>query len=224
MLNYLKMVFWFLALALLIWAVRSVDITEVTALIVKMQWGLLIVLSVYILINFVDAAAWKCTLQRNEAHSVTLWGMWQIRQIGEAFNMGTPFGTMGGEPLKAQLLKETFGLNMKQAVSSLVVSRTTNLLGLTLFLLIGAVFILLAPNIDQTFKTTSLIGLIVFSILILMFLFFQIHGALKTIANWFAKLSFSESIQSELEHIAILSHHMADYYQKNPIRSLENQG
>ena len=222
MLNNLKTVFWLLGFLLLVFAVQSVDIKSVTILLTKMKWGLLIVLSIYILINFADAAAWKYALKPDEAKTITLGQMWRIRQIGEAFNMATPLGTMGGEPLKAELLKEVYRLNMKQTVSSLVVSRTTNLLGLISFFLIGAVFIWRAPGIDSTFKTTSFIGLTVFSILILLFLFFQIHGGLKIISNWFAKFPLGKPIRHALKELETLSHHMANYYNENPIRCLES--
>ena len=222
MFRYFNMGFWFLGLLLFFWAVKSVELSSVTTLILKMKWGLIVVLSVYILINLVDAVAWKCALKPDEAEPVTLGKLWKIRQIGEAFNMATPLGTMGGEPLKAHLLKENYGLSFKQSISSLVVSRTTNLLGLILFLIIGSILIFPSDHITITFKTRALIGFSIFSILILLFLFFQIHGGLKTIANWATKLPFGNAIKHPLDHLEILSHHLVAYYKENPLRCIES--
>ena len=216
------MAFWLVGLALLIWAASSVDVSKVFNLILKMKWGLPLILSIYILINLADAVSWKYALKPLEAKPVTIWGMWRIRQIGEAFNMVTPLGTMGGEPVKAQLLKETYGLDMKQTISSLVVSRTTNLLGLVTFLIIGTALVWSSPDIAPAFKNTGLVGLTIFSTLILLFLFFQIHSGLKTIVNWFTTLPFRNSIQRLMEHLETLSHHMADYYHENSSRCLKS--
>jgi glycosyltransferase 2 family protein len=216
MLKVLKLFFWLTGLSLLVWAINSTDLSSVGVLLTKMKLGIVAVLSVYIIINLMDAIAWKFTLKPNEANGVKVWTLWKIRQIGEALNMATPFGTVGGEPAKAQLLKETYGLNYKQAISSLVATRTTNLIGLVFFLAWGAVLIWQSDTISGTFKTTCQWALGIFSTLIFLFLIFQIAGFLEKIAKRIGKFSFiNPKAKSFLEEIETLSHHMADYYKNH---------
>jgi glycosyltransferase 2 family protein len=45
--------------------------------------------------------------------------LWIIRQIGEAYNIITPLGTLGGETVKTYLLKKHFDISIKQSLASL---------------------------------------------------------------------------------------------------------
>ena len=216
MLRIVKVVFWFTGLFLLYWAINSTDLSSVNSLLGKMGIGIVVVLSVYIIINLMDAIAWKYALKPTEALKVKIWNLWKIRQIGEALNMATPFGTVGGEPVKAQLLKETYSLNYKQSISSLIATRTTNLIGLVFFLGWGAILIWSSETISGSFKATCQWALGIFSMLIFLFLVFQICGFLEKTAKGVGKLSFiGEKAKSFLEEIETLSKHMSDYYKNH---------
>ena len=58
----------------------------------------------------------KIISNKKKPGQFSLWSLWCIRQIGEAYNTITPLGTLGGEPVKAQLLKERHGLSLKQGM------------------------------------------------------------------------------------------------------------
>ena len=166
MLKTLKLIFWFLGLSLLFWAIKSTDLSSVKDLLSKMGLGIIVILLIYMIINLIDAIAWKYSLKPIEATNVKILSLWKIRQIGEALNMATPFGKVGGEPAKAHLLKETYGLSYKQAISSLIVTRTTNLIGLVAFLSWGGILIWNSNSITGQFKTICEWALVIFSLLI----------------------------------------------------------
>jgi glycosyltransferase 2 family protein len=63
-----------------------------------------------------------------------------IRQIEEAYNTITPLGTLGGEPIKAHLLKELCNISIKQSLASLIISKTTFLTALIIFCFSGIFF------------------------------------------------------------------------------------
>jgi glycosyltransferase 2 family protein len=213
MLKILKLLFWFMGFLLLFWAIKSTDLSSVGSLLSKLGSGVFVIISVYFVINLMDSIAWKYALKPDEAKGVKIWNLWKIRQIGEALNLATPFGKVGGEPAKAQLLKETYGLNYKQAISSLIVTRTTNLIGLVFFLAWGAVLIWNSETISGQFKTTCEWALAIFTALIFLFLFLQIIGVLEKLAKRIGKLSFiGDKAKSILKETETLSHNMADYY------------
>jgi hypothetical protein len=57
--------------------------------------------------------------------------------VGEAFNYTIPAGGMGGEPVKAVLLKRYFDIDYDDTIASLVMVKTINLIALIGFLSIG---------------------------------------------------------------------------------------
>ncbi|NIQ03731.1 MAG: hypothetical protein GWM98_28085, partial [Nitrospinaceae bacterium] len=85
--------------------------------------GFVLVLGIYVVVTWLDSIAWKYGFKPEEIPTVSLWQLWRIRQVGEAYNTITPLGTLGGEPVKAQLLKDHHGLNRRQGIASQVVAR-----------------------------------------------------------------------------------------------------
>ena len=156
MTRFLKPLFLTFGLLLFIWALRSVDVTEVCSLVRKMGFGLLTIVMTYGLVAGFDALSWKYTFKPEEADTMHPLSIWRIRTIGETFNAITPLGTMGGEPVKAHLLKEKYGLTYKQGVASQVVARTTLTVSLILFMIPGIVFLFIDNGISDSFKISSL--------------------------------------------------------------------
>ena len=215
MTRLIKPLFLILGLLLFIWALRSVDVTEVGNLVKKTGFGLLAIVITYGLVAWFDALAWKCAFKPEEAEAINPLDIWRIRTIGETFNAITPLGTMGGEPVKAHLLKEKYGLTYKQGVASQVVARTTLTVSLILFMIPGIVFLFMDNGIPESFKTSSLTGLITFSVLIFLFLLFQVTGTLSRMAHRFNRLFPSRTPRPSLEHLVALCGMMSGYYRQH---------
>jgi uncharacterized protein (TIRG00374 family) len=215
MTRLLKPLFLICGIGLFIWAIRSVDLNTVGGLIWNMGAGFLLVILAYGAVAWFDALSWKYAFKPEEAEKLSLPSLFRIRTIGEAFNVITPLGTMGGEPVKAHLLKEQHGLTYKQGAASQVVARTTLLVSLILFMIPGIVFLYKMDGISETFKVSSLTGLITFSILILLFLLFQITGTLSRMVRWLNRLLPTQSPRPSLEHLVELCGMMSGYYRKH---------
>ncbi len=96
-------------------------------------WWLLLVLCVpYSFMVLVDAAAWRL-LFRN-AH-VPFLMLVRARLAGEAVNMATPTASVGGEPLKAYLLRPWVPLT--EGFAAVIADKTTVVTGQWLYLLAG---------------------------------------------------------------------------------------
>jgi len=215
MTRLIKPLFLILGLLLFIWALRSVDVTEVGNLVKKTGFGLLAIVITYGLVAWFDALSWKCAFKPEEVEAIHPLDIWRIRTIGETFNAITPLGTMGGEPVKAHLLKEKYGLTYKQGVASQVVARTTLTVSLILFMIPGIVFLFMDNGIPESFKTSSLTGLITFSVLIFLFLLFQVTGTLSRMAHGFNRLFPSQTPRPSLEHLVALCGMMSGYYRQH---------
>ena len=116
MTRFLKPLFLIFGLLLFIWALREVDLSQVGDLILEIGPGLLAIVLAYGVVAWFDALSWKYTFKPEEAETIHPFAIWRIRTIGETFNAITPLGTMGGEPVKAHLLKEKYGLTYKQGL------------------------------------------------------------------------------------------------------------
>ena len=66
-----------------------------------------------------------------------LYRAWKVRMVGEVFNSVVPAAGMGGEPVKAVLLKKYYGVGYRQATASLILAKTINTIALVIFLTVG---------------------------------------------------------------------------------------
>jgi glycosyltransferase 2 family protein len=86
-------------------------------------------------IYLLDARGWQATLPP-EVPAVPLWRLFVIRMAGEAVNLTTPTGYMGGEPVNSYLLMRD-RVPSAVAVASVVTAKTTMTVAQVLFILLG---------------------------------------------------------------------------------------
>ncbi|PIQ96682.1 MAG: hypothetical protein COV67_08190 [Nitrospinae bacterium CG11_big_fil_rev_8_21_14_0_20_56_8] len=220
----LKIIFLMLGVGLFGWSVKTVDMTTVFNLLTKLGAGFLLILLFYWLVTLLDTLSWKYNFYPVEARHLLTWQLWRIRQIGEAYNTITPLGTLGGEPVKAQLLKDRHGLSLREGLASLVVARTTFLTALCLFFVPGIVLILQSGSVSPQFKTTSVVGMAIFSTLIFLFFLFQITGTLGRLAGWVARWGVGGGVVSFLSKLEALSRLMSGYYREHASRLILSIG
>lgn len=79
-----------------------------------------------------DTLGWRFAFRRDR---VPFRALFTARLAGEAFNVATPTGSVGGEPVKAWLVRPYVPL--AESVPSVVIAKTTITIGQTLFLLVG---------------------------------------------------------------------------------------
>lgn len=98
-----------------------------------LSWRLLIVLCFpYVLATTLDTVAWRFAFGVRPAPFGKLWG---ARLAGEAVNTTTPTASVGGEPVKAFLLRPWVPL--ADGLASVVVDKTAIVIGQGLFLVLG---------------------------------------------------------------------------------------
>jgi glycosyltransferase 2 family protein len=215
----LKLIFFLIGCLLLGWAVSTVDLMAVTNLLIKLGYGFIIILAIYGIITWVDTIAWKNNFKKDETKQFNLWSLWCIRQIGEAYNTITPLGTLGGEPIKAQLLKERHGLSLKQGMASQIIVRTTFLIALILFFIPGMYFIIKSDIISEKIKMTCLIAMSTLAMLILLFLIFQISGTLGKLARWTSEFPLGNKMGILTSKIELLDQGISSYYKNDILRA-----
>lgn len=222
MTKILKIIFLFAGLGLLAWAIKSVDTARVFELILDMGVGFILILLVFALVTFIDTIAWQYNFHPEQALRFSSLQLWRIKQIGEAYNIITPLGTMGGEPVKAQLLKDHHGLTFKQGLASLVITKTTKLTGLITFFIPGIILTYQSEFVSGEFKYVSLVGMVIFSILIFLFFLFQVTGMLTVIASWAGRVAPRLFKDSSLDQMKTLCGLMSAFYREFPDRTVKS--
>jgi putative membrane protein len=215
---YLRIAFLLAGVALLALIVRSVDLAEVARLVTQLGWGLAAVLALYLLAFVVDTASWQLALPAAPLTARWLARLWAVRMIGEAFNATLPAGSVGGEPVKAMLLKRHYDVGYRDATASLILTRTVNLIALVLFLAVGFGLILADGRLAFGFKAAAGAGLAVFAAAILGFFLVQRYRLSSVIAGRASRWRGARRIAGALEHVHDIDGRFVRFYAGSPAR------
>ena len=97
--------------------------------------GLAIMLTPSTCMYLVDCLAWRLTLGQHNA-AVPFSRLFVSRSIGELVNATTPTANVGGEPLRAHLLKQ-YGIPKVNGMASVIVATTAMTIGQIVYILLG---------------------------------------------------------------------------------------
>ena len=210
--RYLKPIYLLIGLALLGYVLGQTDLAEVWAYSREIGWGMAVVLAIFFVAFVVDSLSWQLTF-------LTLgfggsWGyrLWKVRMVGEAFNMATPLASMGGEPVKTVLLKKHYGIGYRQAVASLVLARTTNVIALVAFLAGGFLLMLDSPRLSAGYKTSAGLGLVAFAIGIVLFFLIQRLKVSSLMGRWVLRGRLSARLERLLHHVHDMEERLIHFY------------
>jgi len=121
---------------------------------------------------------------------------------GYSVSYVTPSIRLGGEPIRAYMLKKEAGVDLKTGTASIIMDKFVEIGGLTLFGLLGVVLFLLTPGIAFSFKLT-IIFVTVFVFLFLLIFYYRVikgHGSFSTLFS-LAQLDKFEKLNSILAAI-----------------------
>ena len=99
-------------------------------------WSAPLILIPYLAVNVFDTIGWRRTLPAVVAARVPFSSMYLARMAGEAVNSITPTAAVGGEPVKAHLLR-ALGVASSDGVASVVIAKTALTVSQITFILIG---------------------------------------------------------------------------------------
>lgn len=216
--RYLRIAFLLAGIVLLGLIVRALDLAEVARLVAQVGWGLAVLLALYFLAFVVDTTSWHLTLLAAPLAPRWLARLWAVRMVGEAFNATLPAGSLGGEPVKAVLLKRRYDIGYRDTAASLILTRTVNLISLLVFLAAGFVFVLADERLPAGLKAVAGVGLAGFAVAILGFFLVQRFRLSSLIASWAARWRGGRRLGSVLEHIRHIDGQFVRFYAESPVR------
>ena len=163
-----------LGVALLAALVAQHDPAVVLASIADLHWRLALILFFpAVLVALFDTLGWRYAFTRE---IVPFRALVASRLAGEAFNMTTPTAAVGGEAVKAWLLRGYAPLDA--TLASVIVAKTTITLGQGLFFLLGVLVAWETGLAGSTLLYAMLWFLIIEAIVLGLFVLVQMRGML----------------------------------------------
>jgi putative membrane protein len=211
--NAIRLVLLALGVAFLGYLVVQVRPETLVTSFQAISWRLLlIVLFPFVLITVLDTLGWHFAFRRNLASFATLL---TVRLAGEAFNAATPTASMGGEPLKAFLLrpKVPFG----EGLASVIVAKTTVTLAQGLFLVAGIALALTSLPLSTPLLKGMTWLAAVEAVAVGAFVFLQQKGLFGGAVRFLRRLGFSWADQRD-EGVHRLDQALSTFYREHPGR------
>ena len=187
------------------------DPAEIFAAIRGLSWRLgVLLIFPFVLVAVFDTLGWRYAFRRDRVPFATL--VW-VRLAGEAVNMATPTAAVGGEFVKAWLLRHHLPLD--ESVSSVIVAKTTITIGQGLFLLIGVVLAWL--TVAPSGLVYGMLWLLVVEVVALgIFVLAQVRGVFRGVGWLLARIPLpSARLGSALTRV---DQGLADFYAREPRR------
>jgi uncharacterized protein (TIRG00374 family) len=187
-------------------------------LVIRMEWGIAAVLLIYLATFLGDTASWHITLRSVPLNPGWFCRLWLVRMIGEAFNNTLPAGGVGGEPIKAVLLKQHYDVAYGDGTASLFLAKTVTMISLIGFLAIGLVLMQGAEGVPAYFSYVAGVGLGVFCVAIFAFFLVQRFGASSSAIGWLTRRTHLRRFTPVLEHVAGVERKFEEFYARSPRR------
>jgi uncharacterized membrane protein YbhN (UPF0104 family) len=169
-----KFLFLIVGLLLLLVVVQEANVAEIWREVQKVGvLGVVTVLVLFTLSFWADVGSWHVILDCVPLNWVWSLRLFAIRTIGEAYNNITPTASIGGEPIKAWLLKSNYEIRFREASGSLVLAKTTIVISLVLYTAIGFLLLLGHEKLAGDYKIIGAVGLAMLMLFSILFFLVQ---------------------------------------------------
>ncbi len=128
------------------------------------------------LINFaaifvIGTFRWKIIIEAQNSHKISVWKVLRAKLAGFAVSYITPSVLVGGEPIRAYMIKEESDYGWEKSFASVIIDQAIYFFVLFLFMIIGFVFL-----IDHFSLPTSIFYGFVFIIISAVFFFYLFYS------------------------------------------------
>ena len=208
----LKIFYFALGVVLLGFVVAEIDPTEVGVQVAKVGYGFLVIVGIYFVAFAVDSFSWQMTIRGVPLNRIWAYRAWKLRMVGESFNYVIPAGGMGGEPVKAAMLKTHYGINLQDGAASLILAKTINMIALVIFLIGGFALMIEGRAFPEAYEFIAGAGLLALAVGVFLFFAIQRFSITSLTGTWISRWRFGRRIESVLHHIHDMDERLLDFY------------
>lgn len=214
--RHLKFLYLVVGAVLLAFVAVQTDLEQVWAMVSQVGlWGFLAILLLYLAAFAIDAVTFHMALVEIPLTWDWFKRIFNIRLVGELFNAVLPAGGMGGEPVKAFILKRRFDIAFKASTASLVLGKTVNMIALVLFLAGGFAFMLQSDKMPVFYKMIGGMGLAAFALSILAFFLIQRGRLASRLSKRISQWPGGQRIAHRIEHIHDFDNMLVRFYTRH---------
>lgn len=215
MLRLFLLVVGLLILVFIVWNIGPGRIYEAASQLGPIGLSVLLIPSTIMYV--VEAYGWKITLG-SSAKNIPFWRVLAIRTAGEAVNMTTPTAYIGGEPLKAYLLRRHH-VPIVKGLASVVIAKTTMTIAEVVFILIGIALAFWRVGSDGSSGQTVAAGLVSVGFLVLVtaaLVFVQQQGIFTWLLGFLRKIGLNiHYLEVREKKLQSLDRTILDFYRDN---------
>jgi uncharacterized protein (TIRG00374 family) len=206
-------------LGLFVWLLVDADIAAVTDNLSRIGWFGAVAIFLSFFVSFAsDVASWLLMFRTIVVNAVWAWRLWLVQMVGEALNVVTPFGSLGGEPFKALLLKRHYDVSYREGTASLLLIQTVNSLAMTPFIIVGALLMLGRNIVSPAIESAMLIAALWIAAFMLM-VFVALHMRwLAALQQRLGQSRWAERLGRGLHVIGDIEEHLFTFVRHTPLR------
>lgn len=203
--------------------IQSVGWQVITNNIRGLGWQLVPLMAIYPVIFALDTLGWLCAFPKSLPR-VPFGELYFIRIIGETLNCVIPWAaSLGGEPVKVQLLKVRHGIPASEGFASILIVHTTFWISLNIFVIGGIAVsfetLPLTPVLWQS-VLAFLVGLGLIAILLIIGLHFGIFKKVHKLGESFKW--WGDQSQAKKIKFLELDNDIKRFYTANPMRFISS--
>jgi uncharacterized protein (TIRG00374 family) len=209
--------------------ISQTDLSEVWQRLRQIgPWGATGILAAFLLRHFALAGSWQLTLPSLPGGLRTLWRTWRVLMVGSALESVTPLAGLGGDPVKAILLKRHYGISYTEATASLVLARMTDLIAQVAFVSIGLLLTIQGGLLPAGWRAAAGAGLLVFAVMIGLFLLVQTQRGFSRLRAWLDRRPLGQALSERAVGVLDAVHEVEDrlvaFYATQRLRFLASVG
>lgn len=213
--RYLKVLYLLIGVGLLAFVLTHADLDEVWSRVVLVGvWGVAVIVAIYFVAFLIDSFTWQMALVRVPLNARWLYRTFKVRMVGEVFNNVMPMAGMGGEPVKAVLLKRHYGISYHEGTASIILGRTINMISQGAFLAIGFAIVWLSP-LPASFKSVAGVGLVAFVAATALFFGAQRLRLTSLTGTWLSRWRVARRLEDVLHHVRALDERLVRFYTRH---------
>jgi len=213
MVRLLQLVLVAAGVTLLVVLVRSIGLAEILTDLRHFGIGLVGVVAFELLLDGCNTLGWRATIAASLP--IGFWRLFWVRQAGTAVNQLTPTASIGGEVVKAMLLRPR--LAMSEAVASLVAAKGSFALAQASLVLLGLTAVLGRLRDTPAMATGVVLGFGATLTGVIGFVVLQRRGMFSALATGAARLGMQGPYIARLRaRSAALDGHLAAFYRERP--------
>jgi glycosyltransferase 2 family protein len=192
----------FLALGLVLFGlvIAQADLNAVAYHVSRLGWaGALAIPAVSLLPYLADTWSWQILFTPPRPGWGWFADLLKVRLVGGAINKVAPAAGLAGEPVKAMILKNTYGVPYREGVAALVVAKTANLAALVVFLATGMALAFADDRLPEGYRLTAAAGFAVLALGIGLVFAVQRLRISSALGTWYSR-QWPESRTSRILH------------------------